>query len=244
MLVVGACGLVALGPPPGVLPGELVGAVVLGDGAPVGREALAVGEVGHRAEDLLEARAQLAVGVDRAGDLDACEGVLEGILEGDQGLRPEAVRAAVPEEPALVRDVPEGGRVSLEGQDPLGQRPAVREAVLLEVAGRAGDLPALGEGGRVEQVAAELGGALVPGVAVGRIRGDRRHGGHPQGPARRLLRERRRRALLRASDPAPGGGEEESGCSGGGEDADHGGGPRDEARRPRSRRARPRRPLR
>ncbi len=158
-----------------VLVRELVGAVVGGDGACDGGEAQVVLKGGQRPEDLLVPPAEVGVIMDRVRHPGPGEGVLEGVLDGHEGLGPQAVCPAIPEEPALVREVPQGHGVPLEGEHAEGEASAVGEGLLGQVAGGAGDVAVLRERGRVEEQAPEGGRLRVDLHAVGGVLGRRWH---------------------------------------------------------------------
>lgn len=103
---------------------------------------------------------------DRLVQSIAAEPVFAGIGQLLQGLRPQAVGAAVPEVPAAPGDAGEAGRVALRRADGSGFAQAIGEVARGLVAGRAGDL-AVGTQTRIgEQLGAEGLRARIVGDAV------------------------------------------------------------------------------
>ena len=119
----------------------LEGRVVGGDRAGLGGEPIEVEVLRKGPEELLEGAAEARVLRDEAQEARAGGGHLQRALEDPAGLGPEAVRAPVPGEPALARQVPEGGGVAGQGDLALAARAPVREAEPAVVAGGTGGVP-------------------------------------------------------------------------------------------------------
>jgi hypothetical protein len=137
------------------------------------REPRGVRQVGQRAEDRRVDRAERLVVVQQMRDGEPVAGHLRVRLQRLDRLGPERVGMAVPEEPAVPRDVPERRRVARPDAVTLRHHLAVREGAGRIVARRARDLAAGREPGVEEQLAAEPGGPRIVGERVGRIRGGR-----------------------------------------------------------------------
>ena len=135
------------------------------------------------AEQMLIGAMQRGVVVKRMRDRQTVAAELARIFDHLQRLRPQAVGAAVPEEPVIVGGVQQRRRIAGAGRDRLGQFTPVGEGVCRLMAGGARKF-GVGRKTRVEeQELTERGGAFDVGELVGGV-------GRRRGRRRRVARNR------------------------------------------------------
>ena len=84
-------------------------------------------QIWHRSEDFFVLLQQILIGLHRAKRIESRRVELRRLFKWVQRLRPECVRASVPEEPPLIDDIEQGRRVPLITIFSFRKRPAVRE---------------------------------------------------------------------------------------------------------------------